>query len=85
MPEAMACGVPVVATKVGGIPEIVVDGETGILVNPKDSSAIAKSCLKILNDNKLREKMGIAARRRVEELFDQKKMTASNCRLHFDC
>lgn len=71
--EAMACRVPVVASRVGGIPEIIVDGETGVLVNPKDADAIAKSCLRILNDNDLKEKMGTAARKRVEDLFDLKR------------
>jgi glycosyltransferase involved in cell wall biosynthesis len=80
--EAMACGVPVVATKVGGIPEIVVDGETGMLVDPKDADAIAQSCLKILSDNELRENMAIAGRRRVEDLFDQKRMVRETIELY---
>ncbi len=80
--EAMACGVPVVATKVGGIPEIVVDGETGMLVDPKNADAIAKACLKILKDTKLRENMGIAGRKRVEDLFDQKRMVRETIELY---
>ncbi len=72
--EAMACRVPVVATRVGGIPEMVVDGETGILVNPRDADALANACLRILKDSKLRENMGISGRKRVEDLFDQKRM-----------
>ncbi len=80
--EAMACGVPVVATKVGGIPEIVVDGKTGMLVDPKDADAIAKACLTILKDTKLRENMGNAGRRRVEDLFDQKRMVKETIELY---
>lgn len=80
--EAMACQVPVVATRVGGIPEMVVDGETGILVDPEDADAIAKSCLKILNDNELRKNMGIAGRKRVEDLFDQKRMVRETIELY---
>ena len=62
--EAMASGLPVVATNVGGIPEIVTE-KTGILVNPEDSVGLAESIDKILQDKKLKEKMGNAAREHV--------------------
>jgi len=67
--EAGAAAKPVVATRVGGIPEIVVDGETGILVEPENSEQIAEACLKLLKDKELRLRMGDAGRIRVEKFF----------------
>ena len=81
--EAMACGTPVVASKVGGIPEAVADGETGILVPleqqtespfepvdpPRFSADLAAAINRLLADPALRERMGQAGRRRVEERF----------------
>ena len=81
--EAMACGTPVVASAVGGIPEVVVDGETGILVPleqhtespfepvapPRFSADLAAAINRLLADPSLRQTMGDAGRRRVEERF----------------
>lgn len=74
--EAMACGKAVVATKVMGIPELVIDGVSGILVPPKDSDALAEEIINLLRDrNKLR-KMGKAGREMVRacSYFDSKAM-----------
>jgi glycosyltransferase involved in cell wall biosynthesis len=67
--EAMACELPVVATKVGGIPEVVADGETGILVPPREPEALADGVGRLLGDARLRGEMGRAGRARVEALF----------------
>jgi glycosyltransferase involved in cell wall biosynthesis len=67
--EAMASGVPVVATAVGGIPECVLPGETGLLVPPRDSSALADAVVKLLRDPPLRRALGAAGRRRVQTHF----------------
>jgi len=67
--EAMAMRKPVVATNVGGIPEVVIDEETGFLVSPKDASALAKAIGRILQDESLAQKMGLAGRKRVEKKF----------------
>jgi glycosyltransferase involved in cell wall biosynthesis len=61
MAEAMACGIPVVATAVDGIPEVVLDGRTGFLVPPKDSQAMALRTLALLNDEELKQKMSAVA------------------------
>ncbi len=67
--EAHACAKPVVATEVDGIPEIVEDGVTGFLVSPADTAALTKAVLALLSDEALRQRMGVAARARVERLF----------------
>ena len=71
--EAMAGSKPVVATRVGGISEIVRDGATGILVPPRDSSAIAAAVRALLSDKELSRQMGIAGRARVEQEFTIQK------------
>jgi len=72
--EAMACGVPVVAARVGGVVESVVDGETGFLVAPGDPSDLAAALTRLLTDPNLRYAMGAAARRRCEEVFSWEKV-----------
>lgn len=68
--EAMAAGKPVVATDVGGIPELVVHGETGLLVSPEDSDALADAIIDLLQDRLKAKEMGEAGRVRVEENFN---------------
>ncbi len=67
--EAMAAGLPVVATNVGGTPEVVIDGETGFLVPPGDPQALADVIKKLMDDPELRRKFGKAGRERVEKHF----------------
>ena len=67
--EAMACGRPIVATDVGGNRDIVVDGETGILVPVGDPGTLARRVCELLNDPCLRRRLGDAGRRRVEANF----------------
>jgi glycosyltransferase involved in cell wall biosynthesis len=71
--EAMATGKPVVATEVGGIPELVIHGETGLLVPPKDSDALASAIIDLLQDKLKAKKMGEVGRIRVEEHFNISK------------
>jgi N-acetyl-alpha-D-glucosaminyl L-malate synthase BshA len=69
--EALSCSVPVIGTKVGGLPEVVEDGKSGFLVNPDDVDDIAVSALKILGDCKQKQKMSEEARKRAL-LFDSR-------------
>jgi glycosyltransferase involved in cell wall biosynthesis len=71
--EAAASGVPVVATAVGGVPELIEDGVTGLLVRPADAVALADSVQTLLEDCSLAQKMGAAARRRAEERFSVRR------------
>lgn len=70
--EAMACGVPVIASNVGGIPEQVDDGVTGLLVQAQNAELIVQSANSLLKDPALRKKMGIAAIQKVQDRFTLK-------------
>jgi len=73
--EAMAQRRPVVATPVGGTPEVVADGETGVLVPPRDPRALAAALRELLADPDRRARMGEAAYARVAERFSAEAMT----------
>lgn len=73
--EAMAARTPVVASNIGGIPNIVKDGKTGFLVKPRSSLEIAEKVNKILNDEKLRQSMRERCYRMIEEKFTWEKAT----------
>lgn len=67
--EAMACEVPVIATTAGALPEVVKEGETGILVPPQDPHALAGAIKRLLADEPLRRRMGSEGRKRVQRHF----------------
>jgi glycosyltransferase involved in cell wall biosynthesis len=73
--EAMSVAKSVIATDIGAPSEIVVHKKTGILIPPKDADAIASACIRLLKDPGLRNKIGIAGRKRVEEYFTAERMT----------
>lgn len=72
--EAMAAGVPVVATRVGGVPEMVRDGQTGLLVNPGNADVLAHAVCALLDNADLRRTMGQQARACAQAHFSHKKM-----------
>ena len=82
--EAMACGIPVVATDISGTNDAVVDGETGILVPPKNPKALADGIIKLLGDENLRKKMGKAGRERVEREFSWDTVAGKIVKLYED-
>jgi glycosyltransferase involved in cell wall biosynthesis len=72
--EAMAAGTPVVGTRVSAVPEVVQDGETGILVPPRDPRALAEALIRLLDDSAERRRMGNNGYRRVRERFGAPRM-----------
>jgi glycosyltransferase involved in cell wall biosynthesis len=75
--EAMLAGLPVVATSVGGVPEVVVDGENAILVPPDDPGALAVAIRRLLDDPQLRRRLGQSGRRRALERFSPQTMATA--------
>jgi len=74
--EAMAAARPVVATTVGGVPELILDGQTGLLVPSKDPQALAEAVISLLKNPSRAEAMGVAARQRVLSHFTVDRMIA---------
>ena len=76
--EAMAAGKPVVATRVGGLAESILDGQTGLLVGPRDGRAIADAVAKLISDRPMARHMGLQGRQRVLDQFTLTQMAAQN-------
>ncbi|WP_448577433.1 glycosyltransferase [Thermosphaera sp.] len=80
--EAMACGKPVIASRVGGLPDQVIDGYNGFLVPPRDPKAIADKILYLLENPSEMKRMGLNGRRLAEEKFDIEKRVDKIIRLY---
>jgi glycosyltransferase involved in cell wall biosynthesis len=80
--EAMATAKPLVGTQVGGIPEIIDHGNTGFLVERRDTAAMAARILELLRDPNLRHRMGEAGRRVATEKFNHKTNVAQLIQLY---
>jgi glycosyltransferase involved in cell wall biosynthesis len=78
----MACGVPVVATKVGGIPEVVSHLNTGIIVPPRDAVELIKNIETLLSNKKMREQLGKAVRERASVYFGLEEMVLKTLSLY---
>lgn len=74
--EAMSCGVPVVGSNIGGLPEVIVHEETGFLCDPNDVDCMKAIVLGLLKDDALRRKIGEAARDRAVRLFNRERIVA---------
>ncbi|NWF52995.1 MAG: glycosyltransferase family 4 protein [Nitrospirae bacterium] len=82
--EAMSCGVPVVAPKIGGIPEIIPDGEQGFLVSNRNPEEFAGCCLKIMQNKYLRNWFAENSYKRVSSFFNSLKMAESYMKIYQD-
>jgi glycosyltransferase involved in cell wall biosynthesis len=80
--DAMACSRAIVATRAGGIPEIVEDGQDGILVEPRDHAAMARAIVRLLRDEGIRQRMGAAGLARVTERFTVERMVAETAAVY---
>ena len=80
--EAMASSLPVVSTRIGGVPEMVVEGSTGLLVAEHQPTALAEALARILADQALAKSLGEAGRQRAADLFSVEKNVAA---LNFVC
>lgn len=80
--ETLAAGLPIVATAVDGTPEVVVDGETGLLVPPGDPAAIAKAISKLARDPELRRRFSVAGRERVLKQFTIQRQVEQTSNLY---
>ncbi|MBS4022238.1 MAG: glycosyltransferase [Dethiobacter sp.] len=76
--EALACGVPVVASRTGGLPEIVTDGKNGLLVEPGDKIELAAAMSRLLKDDSLRKKYGKAGRTQVQKHCKEQQLAKIN-------
>jgi glycosyltransferase involved in cell wall biosynthesis len=80
--EAMACGKPVIGTRVGGIPEVIDDGETGYIAEPRDPESLAQLIIELISDREKAERMGKAGKGRAEQLFQESRMVKETLALY---
>lgn len=83
--EAMAIGLPVIASRVGGNPEVIARDEMGLLVSPRDAAGMAEAIVRVASDGALANGLGQEARRRVERAFNIRNMIRAYEQLYLDC
>jgi glycosyltransferase involved in cell wall biosynthesis len=81
--EALCCGLPVVATSVGGIPDMIDDGVNGILVQPDDPTELANAISSILDNESLRRKLAANARRTLQKRYYEGRITLRDALIHY--
>jgi len=82
--EAMAAGLPIVSTSVGGIPELIEDGVSGLLVSPKDSHALATAILRLLRDEQLAKRLAQSAQAQARKEFSFERLLSDLDRLYVE-
>jgi glycosyltransferase involved in cell wall biosynthesis len=80
--EAMHAALPIITTCVGGIPELVRDGQEGILIDPANPGAIVEAVIRLSKDSALRVRLAEAARHRAQSLFSIESMVGRTCALY---
>jgi glycosyltransferase involved in cell wall biosynthesis len=80
--EGMASGLPIVATQVGAVPQLVRDGETGLLVGTENPAALANAMLRVIDDPSLRTSLGDRGRHLIAEEFSADRMAAEYLNLY---
>jgi len=80
----MATGLPVIATNVGGNPEVVVDGDSGWLFQPRDAEALASRLMSLASDENQRRQLSLAARQRIVERFSLARMLNDYSNLYLE-
>ncbi len=80
--QAAAAGIPIIGTRTGGIPEVVLDDMNGLLIPPEDSSAIALASIRLLGDRALARRMGSEGRRIARERFSIEAMVEGNLEVY---
>ena len=83
--EAMAAGLAVIGSAVGGIRNLIQNGENGLLVKPTDSQAICQAILEILRNPQKKEFLGNAARRFIHQNFSQEEMVLQTEKVYLEC
>ena len=81
--EASASGLPVIASRIGGIPEIVINGDTGLLVDPDDVAGFGKAIISLVKNENLRMEMGLIGRMRAESKFDWRVSLSSMIDIYY--
>jgi glycosyltransferase involved in cell wall biosynthesis len=80
--EGMASSLPLIATPVGDVPTVILDGHTGVMVPPEDPALLASAIMTLLRDPALRKRLGTAARKLIEDEFSADRMTADYLRVY---
>jgi glycosyltransferase involved in cell wall biosynthesis len=80
--EALACGIPVVATAVGGVPDVVKDNQSGLLIPPGEPTALADVLYRIASDHELRRRLGANGRRDVAQRFRSQRLVVDIAALY---